>query len=109
MVRSQLIALETIGEDGFLRAMTKPLPEYCVCIGIFVIAVGWPLTSKDTGNMEVRGREDGRWRQGTCSNNVGEKTSADCCVSEVLLHCKELGLGAVFSIGELHSMPLHIF
>jgi len=37
------------------------------------------------------------------------KTSADCCVSEVPLHCKELGLGAVFSIGELHSTSLHVF
>jgi len=40
---------------------------------------------------------------------VREETSADCCMSEISLHCKELGLGAVFSIGELHFMPLHVF
>jgi len=105
VVRPQLIALETIGEDGFLRAATKPLPEYSARVGIFV---GWPLTSEDAGNVEARGREDGRWRWRTCSNNMREETSADRCVSKVLLHCKELGLSAVFSVGELHSSPLHI-
>jgi len=44
-----------------------------------------------------------------CSNEVRKETSADRCVSEVSLHHKELGLGAIFSVGELHSMPLHIF
>jgi len=44
-----------------------------------------------------------------CSNNVREKTSTDCCMSKVLLHCKKLGLSAIFSVGELHSTLLHIF
>jgi len=30
-------------------------------------------------------------------------------MSKVSLHCEELGLGAVFSIGKLHSASLHIF
>ena len=61
MVRSRLIALETIGEDGFLRAVTKPLPKYSTRVSAFAIAVGWSLTSEDMGNMEARGREDSRW------------------------------------------------
>jgi len=109
MVGSRLIALEAVGEDGFLRAATKPLSEYSARISIFVIAVGWPLTSKDVGNVKVRGREDGRWQRRACSNKVRKETSMDCCVSEVSLHCKELGLGAIFSIGKLHSTPLHVF
>ena len=61
MVGSRLIALETIGEDGFLRAVTKPLPEYSMCVGIFITAVGWPLASEDAGDVEAREREDSRW------------------------------------------------
>jgi len=61
VVRSRFVALETIRKNGFLRAATKPLPEYSVCIGIFIIAIGWPLTSEDVGDVEARGREDGRW------------------------------------------------
>ena len=30
-------------------------------------------------------------------------------MSKVLLHCEELVLGAVFSVGELHSSLLHVF
>ena len=109
MVRPQLIALETVGEDGFLRATTKSLSKYSMHIGVFVIAVRWSLTSEDAGDVKARGREDSRWRHRTCPNNMRKKASTDCYMSEVLLHCKELGLGAVFSIGKLHSMPLHIF
>ena len=109
VVRSRLVALETIREDGFLRATTKPLPKYGARIGIFVIAIGWSLTSKDAGNVEARRRKDGGWRWGTCPNNMSEETGTDCCVSKVPLHCNELGLGTVFSVGKLHFMPLHIF
>jgi len=87
----------------------KPLSEYSVRIGIFVIAIRWPLTSEDAGNVEARGREDGRWRQRTCLNNVREETSTDRYVSKVSLHCKELGLSTIFSVGKLHSTPLHVF
>ena len=38
-----------------------------------------------------------------------EETSMDRCVSEVSLHCKELVLSTIFSVGELHSTPLHVF
>ena len=61
VVRSRFIAFETIGENRFLRAATKPLSEYSACIGIFVIVVGRPLTSKDAGDVEARGREDSGW------------------------------------------------
>jgi len=109
VVRSQFIALETIGENGFLRVAMKPLPEYSACISIFVIVVRWPLTSEDAGDVEARGREDGRWRRRTCLNKARKETSMNCCVSEVPLHCKELGLGAVFGVGKLHSTLLHVF
>jgi len=62
MIRPRLIALETVGEDRFLRAMTKPLPEYSACISTFITTVRWPLTSENVGNVEARGREDGRWQ-----------------------------------------------
>ena len=61
MVGSRLIALETIGKDRFLRAATKPLSKYSACVSIFIIAIGWPLASKDMGDMEARGRENSRW------------------------------------------------
>jgi len=61
VVRPRLIALETVGEDGVLRAATKPFSEYSARISIFVTAIGWPLTSEDAGNVEARGREDSRW------------------------------------------------
>ena len=61
MVGLQLIALETVGEDRLLRAVTKPLPKNSASVGIFVIAVGWPLTSEDAGNVETGRREDGWW------------------------------------------------
>ena len=61
VVRPQLIALETVGKDRFLRVAMKPLSEYSAHIGVFIIAIGWSLTSEDAGNVEVRGREDGRW------------------------------------------------
>jgi len=61
MVGSQFVAFEAVGEDGFLGVATKPLPKYSMRVGIFVVTVGWPLTSKDAGNMEARGRKDGRW------------------------------------------------
>ena len=109
MVRFQLVALKTVGEDRFLRAATKPLPEYSAHVSIFVVAVRWPLTSEDMGNMEARGREDSWWRWGMCSNKVRKETGMDRCMSEVSFHCKELGLGAVFSVGELYSTLLHIF
>jgi len=73
VVRSRLIALETVGEDRFLRAAMKPLPKYHTRVSIFVIAIRWPLTSEDAGNVEVRGREDGQWQQGTRSNNVRKR------------------------------------
>ena len=60
MIRPRLIALETVGENGFLRATTKPLPEYSICIGVFITTVGWSLTSEDAGDVEARGRENGR-------------------------------------------------
>ena len=60
VVRSRLIALETVGEDGFLRAATKPLSKYSMCVGVFVITIGWSLTSEDAGDVEARGRENGR-------------------------------------------------
>jgi len=44
-----------------------------------------------------------------CSDEVQKETSTDRCMSKVPLHCKELGLGAVFSIGKLHSTSLHVF
>jgi len=44
-----------------------------------------------------------------CSNEVRKEASTDCCVSEVLLHREELGLGAIFSIGKLHFASLHVF
>jgi len=60
MIGFRLIALETVGEDGLLRATIKPLPEYSACVGTFTIAVGWSLTSEDAGNMEMGRREDGQ-------------------------------------------------
>jgi len=61
MVGSRLIALETVGEDRFLRTTTKPLPEYGASVGIIVLIVGQPLTGKDVGNMDVgRGEYGGR-------------------------------------------------
>jgi len=108
VIGSQLIALETVGEDGFLRVVTKSLPKYSMHVGIFAITVGWSLASKDTGNVETRGREDGRWRRRVCSNKVRKEASTDRCMSKVSLHCKEFVLGAIFGISKLHSTPLHI-
>jgi len=38
-----------------------------------------------------------------------EKASMDCGMSEISLHCEELGLSAVFGIGKLHFASLHVF
>jgi len=108
VVRPRLIALEITREDRFLRAATKPLSKYSARVGVFVIAIRWSLTSEDMGNVEARGRENGRWRQGTYLKHVREEMGTDRCVSKVSLHCKELVLGAIFSIGKLHSTSLHI-
>ena len=77
MVGSRLVALETIGEDGFLRAATKPLPKHSTRVGVFIAAIGWPLTSKDTGDMKARGREDSGRQRGTCPNEVREEMCYD--------------------------------
>jgi len=61
MIRSRLIALETVGEDRFLRAAMEPLSKYGACVSIFVIAIGWSLTSKDAGDVDTRGGEYGGW------------------------------------------------
>jgi len=39
---------------------------------------------------------------------VRKEASTNRCVSEVPLHCKELGLGVIFSVGKLHSTSLHV-
>ena len=44
-----------------------------------------------------------------CPNEVRKEASTDRCVSEVSLHCDELGLGAILSVGKLHFASLHIF
>jgi len=43
------------------------------------------------------------------SKKMGKKAGMDCSMSEVLLHCEELVLGVVFSVGKLHLMSLHVF
>ena len=108
MIRSRLVALETVGEDGFLRAVTKPLPEYSMHVGVFIIAVGWPLTSEDAGNMDARRGEYGGRRRGTHSKEMGKKTGMDHSMSEVALHGEKFVLGAIFGISKLHLLPLHI-
>ena len=109
VIGSRLIALETVGEDGFLRAVTKSLPKYNMRVGIFTITVGWSLASEDMGNVETRGREDGGWRWRVCSNKVRKEASTDRCVSKVSLHCKKFVLGTIFGVSKLHSTPLHVF
>jgi len=108
MVRVRLVTPKAVGEDGLLRATTKSLPKHCACVCIFIIAVRWPLTSKNAGNVGARRRENGRWRRRACSKEVGKEASTDRCMGEVSLHCEKLGLGAIFSIGEFHSASLHI-
>ena len=108
VVGSRFIALETIREDRFLRAVTKPLPKYSVRVSAFVVTVRWSLTGEDVGNIEAgRGEDSGR-RRGTRSEEMGKKAGMNHSVSKITLHSEKFALGAIFGIGELHFSPLHI-
>ena len=108
MVGPRLVALETIREDRLLWAATEPLPQYCAGVGVFVFAVRWPLTGKDAGNMEARGREYRGWRWGACFDKVGGQTSANGGVSKVPLYCQKFTFDTVLGVVQLYPSPLHV-
>jgi len=88
--------------------MAESLPKYGTSVGIVVLVVSRPLTSKNAGNVGAGRREYSGWRWGTRSEEMGKKASTNCSVSKITLHSKKFVLGMIFGIGKLHSSLLHI-
>ena len=92
-----------------MRAVAEPLSKYGASVSIIVLVVGWPLTGKDTGNVDAGRREYGGRRRGMHSEEMGKKMGTNHSMSEVMFHSEKLVLSAIFGIGKFYLSPLHIF